>query len=58
MDTSAVLTGFLSDVLEEQLQLKIQPNGQLVRGDWVMRSRILEDLCEWTFGIQYSVQQV
>jgi flagellar motor switch/type III secretory pathway protein FliN len=58
MDTSTALTAFLSDVLEEQLQLKIQPSGHLVRGDWVMRARILEDLCEWTLEIQYDSQPV
>lgn len=58
MDTSGVLTAFLSEVLEEQIRLKIQPSGQLVRGDWVMRSRILEDLCEWTLEIQYGSRSV
>lgn len=58
MDSSAALTSFLSDVLEEQIRLSVQPNGTVLRGDWVMRSRILEDLCEWTFAIQYSSRQV
>lgn len=54
MDTSTVLAGFLSEVLQEQIRLKVQPSGQLVRGDWLMRSRILEDLFEWTLEIQYG----
>ncbi len=57
MDVALMLSGPLEDVLQEQLKLTIQPADQLVRGDWVMAARILEDLCEFSFGLRFGEKE-
>lgn len=58
MDVASILVVPLDDVLQEQIKLKVHLAGQPVRGDWVMRTRILEDLCELSFSVRFKEQEV
>jgi flagellar motor switch protein FliM len=58
MDVATILFTPLDDVLAEQIKLKVQPSGQPVRGDWVMRTRILEDLCELSFTARFGEKEI
>lgn len=58
MDVASILVVPLDDVLQEQIKLKVHLAGQPVRGDWVMRTRILEDLCELAFSVRFGEQEV
>jgi flagellar motor switch protein FliM len=58
MDVAGILSAPLDDVLTEQIRLKIQLAGQPVRGDWVMRTRILEDLCELSFAVRIGEKEI
>lgn len=58
MDISSILTVPLDDILQEQIRLSVRPMDQVVRGDWVMRARMLEDLCEFVFGVRFGERDI
>jgi flagellar motor switch protein FliM len=58
MDVAGILLAPMDDVLTEQTKLKIHLSGQPVRGDWVMRTRVLEDLCEQIFSVRIGEKEI
>jgi len=58
IDIAAILTDPLDDVLTEQIKLTVSNAEHPVRGDWVMRAKYLEDLCELSFTLKFGEQDI
>lgn len=58
IDFASILIVPLDDILQEQIKLSVRIAEQPVRGDWVMRAKVLEDLCEMVFCIRFGDRDV